>query len=242
MYKGIVISQDESVRQECDAVVKDNGNIELTYLNWLEDLNLLENDYTFLFILINEFNTISISKIKAMNDSYPATSIILYNHSLFIGQLKSLGELSDIHLIIGDERKANLSQSIKQLIKTNWRRLPLAEFNIVQENLSPRIREAIRFIEEHKLDTCTLTIIATHLGLSAGYFSQEFKRETGYTFRGFIQRVLVYYEEHAFLNLNLTAVKMAKLLGYSELSSFSRSFKKRRGVSPVQFLKKARAS
>jgi len=175
-----------------------------------------------------------------MNDTFPATAIILYNHSLFIGRLKSLTEISDTHMVIGEERKSNLNKTLENLIKSHWRRLPLDEFNINENGLSHRIREAIGFVERNKLNVCTLPNIAKHLGLSAGYFSQEFKRETGYTFRGFIQRVLVYYEEHVFVTLNLSALKMAKLLGYSELSSFSRSFKKRRGISPAQFIKKVR--
>lgn len=242
MYKGIVISQDESVQQECADVIRDNGNTTITFLNRLDELKQVENDYTFLFVLINDFNTISVNKMKEINDVFPGTAIILYNHSLFIGQLKSLTEISDTHLVIGEERKSNLLKTLNHLIKTHWRKLPLAEFRIDNNNLSPRIREAIGFVERNKLDVCKLTNISKHLGLSAGYFSQEFKRETGYTFRGFIQRVLVYYEENVFVNLNLSAFKMAKLLGYSELSSFSRSFKKRRGISPAQFLRKAKLS
>lgn len=240
MYKGIVISQDGAVRQECTEVVSENGNISVTYLDRIDELTEIANDYTFLFILINDFKAISVNKIKEMNDTFPATAIILYNHSLFLGQLESLEDITDTHVVIGDERKFNLDKTLKHIINSHWRRLPLKEFNITESRLSPRIREAIAYVERNKLDVCTLPIIAQHVGLSAGYFSQEFKRETGYTFRGFIQRVLVYYEERVFVNLNLSAFKMAKLLGYSELSSFSRSFKKRRGISPAQFIKKSK--
>ncbi len=240
MYKGIIITQDETVRQECVDVVVNNGDISLTYLNRLDELDQVENDYTFLFILINDFSSISVNKIKELNDVFPATAIILYNHSLFLGHLKSMSELSDTRLVIGEERKSNLDKTLDNLIKTHWRRLPLDEFNIDKSKLSPRIRGAIEFVERNKLDVCTLRNISRHFGLSTGYFSQEFKRETAYTFRGFIQRVLVYYEEQVFVNLNLSALKMAKLLGYSELSSFSRSFKKRRGISPAQFIKKVK--
>lgn len=237
MYKGIVISNNSVVRNECERIITDVGGIELTFLEQLENLSDIENDYNFLFILINDFSRMTPTKIKELNNIYPTTNLIFYHHSLLIGQIKNLETLTDIQLIIGDQRQKNLAIIIRQLIDTHWRRLPLAQLKIRESELSPRIRRAIRFIEINKLDACTLTRIASYLGLSPGYFGQEFKRETGYSFRGFIQRALVYYEENVFLKLNLSAIKMAKLLGYSELSSFSRSFKKRRGVSPLQFLK-----
>lgn len=237
MYKSILISDDQSVRDECAQIILELKGIELIKLNHPDELKLIENDYNFLFILINDFKHISLKQIK---DNFPATAIILYNHSLFLGQMKGIENLSDIHVIIGENRLKNLNRTLAQIKNLYWRRLPMEKFGIDRPALSPRMQEAIRYVEENKLDACTLNKIAAHIGISAGYFSQEFKRETGYSFRAFIQRALVYYEEEVFVKLNLSAMKMAKLLGYSELSSFSRSFKKRRGVSPTHFRKKVK--
>lgn len=239
MYKAIIISDNGAVRDECTKIANEANEFELTYINTPDELDRIENDYNYLFILINDLVNISINKLQRINENFPTISIILYNHSLFIGKLKHLIDLPDIHIIIGEHRQEYLKEIILNLIISHWRRIPLELFDIDPTKLSQRILKAIDFIETHKLDASTLVNISEYIGLSPGYFGQEFKKETGYSFRKFIQRVLVYYEESILINMNISVIKMAKLLGYSELSSFSRSFKKRRGVSPRQFIRKS---
>ncbi len=238
MYKSIIVSNDPQVTTECSSLVSEIGNIHLNNLNRLDELEQIENDYNHLFILISDFSNINAKRVRMLRNFFPTVPLILYHRSFFTSSLESISDLSDIHVIIGENRLERLRKTLLQIRDSHWRRLPLEEFNIDRERLSPRMQKAILFIEENKLDSCTLVNIAKYVGLSAGYFSQEFKRETGYSFRAFIQRVLVYYEEEIFPKLDLSAVNMARLLGYSELSSFSRSFKKRQGVSPAAFIKK----
>jgi len=238
MYKSIIVSDDPQVTTECNGLVSEIGNIHLNNLSKIEELEQIENDYNHLFILINDFTNITAKKVRMLRNFFPMVPFILYHRSFYTSSLESISDLSDIHIIIGENRVSKLRETLVQIKNSHWRRLPLDEFGIKREHLSPRIQRAIVFIEENRLDNCTLVNISKYAGLSAGYFSQEFKRETGYSFRSFIQRVLVYYEEEVFPKLNLSAVNMARLLGYSELSSFSRSFKKRQGVSPAAFRKK----
>lgn len=238
MYKSIIVSADPQITTECNVLVSEIGNIRLNSLNKIDELEQIENDYNHLFILINDFTGISAKKVRMLRNDFPTVPLILYYRSFFTSSLESISDLSDIHVIIGENRLEKLREILVQIKNSHWRRLPLGDFKIDREQLSPRIQKAILFIEENKLDSCTLVNISKYVGLSAGYFSQEFKRETGYSFRSFIQRVLVYYEEEIFPRLNLTAANMARLLGYSELSSFSRSFKKRQGISPAAFRKK----
>ncbi len=238
MYKSIIVSDDPQVTTECNGLISEIGNIRLKNLSKIDELERIENDYNHLFILINDFTGISAKKVRMLRNYFPTVPFILYYRSFFTSSLESISDLSDIHVIIGENRLEKLRETLIRIKDSHWRRLPLNDFHIDRESLSPRIQNAILFIEENKLDRCTLVNLSKHVGLSAGYFSQEFKRETGYSFRSFIQRVLVYYEEEIFPKLNLSAVNMARLLGYSELSSFSRSFKKRQGVSPAVFRKK----
>ncbi len=238
MYKSILVSSDPQVTTECSSIVSEIGNIQLSSLNKLDELEQVENDYNHLFILISDFSNLNAKKVRLLRNFFPTVPFILYHRSFFTSSLESINDLSDIHIIIGENRLTRLRETLLKIKDSHWRRLPLEDFNIDRDRLSKRMQRAIHFIEENKLDSCTLVNIAKYAGLSAGYFSQEFKRETGYSFRSFIQRVLVYYEEEIFPKLDLSAVNMARLLGYSELSSFSRSFKKRQGISPAAFIKK----
>jgi AraC-like DNA-binding protein len=118
------------------------------------------------------------------------------------------------------------------LTKSYWKKIPYERYDISYEDLSPRMKKIMNYIETHDLKKCGTAEIANYLGISQGYFSQEFKKETDYTFRDFMQNLLDHYELLIFERLKLSAKATAHILGYSELSSFSRSFKKRKGYPP----------
>jgi YesN/AraC family two-component response regulator len=140
-------------------------------------------------------------------------------------------------MIIGENRKKNLEELIFNLKENFWRKIPYNKLGIKLENLSPRMKNVIQYIETAPIGECNINAISKHLNISAGYFSQEFKRETKKSFRSFMQNVLDYYENIIFSQVNLPAKSISRILGYSELSSFSRSFKKRKGISPTKFRK-----
>ncbi len=236
MQKGIIVSEDQNVRYECQTQL-DPLQVKLVFTDNLDALSEVENDFNFLFVLIHNFHKLSLEKLSALQEVFPAVAIILYNESLISDALTQIGHFNGVHLLIGSDRSAFLQKTVRRIIETHWRKIPLKVIGVNAEALSPRIQKAIQYIEEHRLNECTLINISAYLGLSAGYFTQEFKRETGHSFRKFIQLVLHYYEDRVFPELNISAQNMAKVLGYSELSSFSRSFKRRQGISPGKFKK-----
>jgi len=238
MQKGIIVSKDQNVREECKRLLEPLQGVQLSFADDLYSLVKIENDYNFLFLLIHNFHQLSLEKLIKLQEQFPAVAIILYNDSLISEALTKIGHFNGVHLLIGAQRTTYLQKTIQQIMDNNWRNIPLDTFGIQRENLSHRMQQAIHFIEEHRLNECTLLNLSKHLGISAGYFTQEFKRETGYSFRKFIQRALIYYEEQMFPQLNISTRNMARVLGYSELSSFSRSFKRRQGISPDKFKKK----
>ncbi len=241
MQKGIIVTKDKHIRQECQEQLK-SFPLDLLFVNELDSLRNVENNFKFLFILIHNFHKLSLEILKDMQEMFPAVAIVLYNDSLISDALTRVGHFNGVHLLIGPDRANFLPKTIQQIMETNWRKIPLESIGLQQKRLSPRIRKAIQYIEENRMNDCTLSNVAAHLGISAGYFTQEFKRETGYSFRQFIQMVLHYYEDQVFPELNISAQNMAKILGYSELSSFSRSFKRRQGISPGKFKKKVKIS
>lgn len=237
MYTGLVIINDEKIREECVKIIENTGDIETIIVENIDELDQGKTYFNYLFIIISDLDHDVIKKIADMQFSAPGLSTIFYNHSLNFIELPEIARSSKVKMIIGENRKANLEELLEQIKENFWRRIPYEQLGIDYEELSPRMKRVMQYIESEPISDCNINALSTHLNISAGYFSQEFKRETNKSFRGFMQTVLDYYEKIIFSKVNLPAKNISQILGYSELSSFSRSFKKRKGISPTKFRK-----
>lgn len=241
MFNSIVVSDDDLIKEETAQIISDTGAIKTTFFHSFHQLALDELNLDYLFILLSDFDLGFKEKSEYLKHHMPQTPVIFYNHSLSIENISDVPESAHIRLIVGEKRKHDLRALLNELKENHWRHIPLKTFGIERDSLSPRMLKALDFIESSEIKLCNTVNIAKFLKISPGYFSQEFKRETGVSFRSFMQSVLNYYEETILTNGNLSTKSISHILGYSELSSFSRSFKRRQGLSPTQFRRKMRA-
>lgn len=96
----------------------------------------------------------------------------------------------------------------------------------------PRIKTAIRYITDRYAEPISIREVAETVGLNQVYFGVLFKKETGMTFRDYINTIRLNQAE-AMLRLgkfNITEV--AQKCGFSDVFYFSRLFKKLKGVPP----------
>lgn len=237
MYHCFIVTSDDTIKAECESIISQVGEIQVNHVRTVETIEWNNRFVNCLFILITEINEAVLPLITKIQKNIPDLSIIFYNHSLVLSNLQAVSDSSMFNLIVGENRKVILNQVVRNLKQNYWRKIPFEKFGITYEALSPRLKKALTFVESSNISECNINSIAHHISISPGYFSQEFKRETGQSFRSFMQRLLNYYEEVIFQKINLSTKNISKLLGYSELSSFSRSFKNRKGVSPTEYKK-----
>lgn len=237
MYQGIVVTDDEKIQRECQQVLFTIEDVELNFISDLSEADLHNSISNILFIILSSVSINTISLLTKLQDAIPDLSLIVYNHSLNISNLNDFGTLGLVNIVIGENRQQILDETIQKLKHNYWRRIPFEQFGINYHSLSPRLQKALKYIESADIGECNIASISDFLRISPGYFSQEFKRETGQSFRKFMQSVLNYYEDLILCRVNLPTRKISQMLGYSELSSFSRSFKKRKGISPTKYKK-----
>lgn len=106
---------------------------------------------------------------------------------------------------------------------------------IAKENIA-RLNLAIQFIEENLESKLSLTIIAEKAHFSPFHFHRLFTLIVCETPHNFIQRKRI--EKAAAYLLHQkekTITEIAETVGYQNLSSFSKSFKKFYGLSPLKF-------
>lgn len=97
--------------------------------------------------------------------------------------------------------------------------------------------EAIAYVRERALERLTQADAATRFGLSERHFQRLFQRHTGQTFLDFVQhqRIMTACELLRSTQHKLEAI--AGLVGYRDIQSFNRVFKRIEGATPGQYRK-----
>ncbi len=232
MLKGIIYYTEEKIKNEVDRVLEQVPGLDIHFYTKADQVYQYLRSKTSLFILIAVDDAEAIKELLHLYNRYPQIYFVYYYHTLNIDNFQQSEFNNFSHIVIGENRKQSLIEILAGLTKNYWKKIPYNEIEIKYDLLSPRLKKAMGYIETHDLKDCSIAKISKFLHISQGYFSQEFKRETGFTFRNFMQRLLAYYEMIIFDRLDLSAKTASQILGYSELSSFSRSFKKRKGYPP----------
>lgn len=236
MYRVFADIDESALLEECRSVISEFGEIRLINgIHLTDEINNVPLDA--LFLITNHLSPKAIKKLEVIRKNFPRFPLVFYNNSLMLDeQVRELPQ-KNLFLIVGDERKWHLKQLVRRILNNHWRRLPYEKLGIDFDHLSQRMKNVMQYIETADFQKCDIFHIAEFLNITPSYFSQIFKHETGQSFRDFMQRVLNYYENLLFLEWGLEIKNVSKMLGYSELSSYSRSFKKRKGQSPRAFVK-----
>ena len=237
MYYCLVSTNDKHIDYEIDLLFNQFDNIRTKHFKITDKKDIDESFLNCLIILITEINPEILESIEHINCQAPDIPIVFYNHSLIVSNLAQIGDTSILNIVVGESRKQVLSNLVQSTKNNHWRKIPFEQFSINFEKLSPRLKKAIAYIESAEINKCNINTIASIIQISPGYFSQKFKHETGQSFRTFMQKLLNYYEDLILCRVNISTKYISKFLGYSELSSFSRSFKNRKGISPKEYRK-----
>jgi AraC-like DNA-binding protein len=232
MIEGIIYCNDDNLKNEFIDYFSDNKLIKVTLIsneNDFDNLKLIDSAW-FIIFAVNQI--VDFTVIKKLHKNHPHIYLYYYYPLLSIDNSQYSDYSYFNQLIVGENRTENLTAIFDQMLQSYWKKIPFENLGISYDKLSPRLKRIINYIETHEIKYCSTAKLSEHLDISQGYFSQEFKKETGQTFREFMQKLLAYYEDIIFDQMDLTAKQASVILGYSELSSFSRSFKKRKGYPP----------
>ena len=100
------------------------------------------------------------------------------------------------------------------------------------------VQKTILKIDEDLSAPLTSKLLAEEQGVSLGYLSSVFKKETGKTISEFVCIRRMEYAEHLLNTTNLQVQTIALHCGIMDVQYFSKQFKKYKGKTPSQFRKK----
>lgn len=111
----------------------------------------------------------------------------------------------------------------------------LLRFPVNEQSDSLIVRRAKRFIDDHLLEDITLVKVASAIHASPGYLSRVFMKEIGENFIEYTTRNKLEYAQQLLRETSRKVYEIAADLGYTNPHYFSKLFKDRVGISPVEY-------
>lgn len=97
------------------------------------------------------------------------------------------------------------------------------------------VHTMMQYIHEHYNENLTLKQLATSMHLHQSYVSRSFAEIVGMTFTQYLQYYRIEQAKKKLQSTQLSISDIAEQVGYSNLTYFSRSFKKATNLTPNQF-------
>ncbi|WP_375501797.1 response regulator [uncultured Nostoc sp.] len=101
----------------------------------------------------------------------------------------------------------------------------------------PQLKEVFDFIEAHYHQGITLCDVAVAVGYSPAYLTNRVAKQTGETVNCWIVKRRMAGARFLLQNNDQTVEKIAKALGYQDVSHFSRQFRQHHGLPPQAWRK-----
>ncbi len=119
--------------------------------------------------------------------------------------------------------KQSFTESIKQMLEQRK-----------QADERP-IRLAKQFIQEHYMETITLTDVAQHAGFTPSYLSTVFKQSVGKSFSDYLLDLRIQKAKELLKETDQTIYDIAAAVGYKNAKYFRKLFKKATGIRPSEY-------
>lgn len=103
------------------------------------------------------------------------------------------------------------------------------------EKLTPFVREAKEYIQEHYAENLSIKDVAEKIGISGGYLSTMFNQEMGESFVEHLNSIKI---EHACIYLKQNYFKVYEIaykVGFQDEKYFTKVFKKVKGITPKEY-------
>ncbi len=137
----------------------------------------------------------------------------------------------------GISRIIQLLQILAELAKTSDYKLLAGEFYINHKNefKDKRLNEILKFINKNYRDHVELEKVAEIAHLHPAAFCRFFKEKTGKTLTRFVNDIRISYACKLIIDGNLSISQICFESGFNNLSSFNRSFKHNKKLSPTDY-------
>lgn len=138
---------------------------------------------------------------------------------------KELKEKNDFYI------PAVMSEVI-EILTDLYRKYQFTKREYVKNKNIEMVKSGISYIKKHFYEQPSVDDIANHAGYSKYYFCRCFKEITGYTVNSYINSVKIEHAKELLTTHNQSVSEVSEICGFSDISYFTKIFKKYTGVLP----------
>ncbi|MEK4453614.1 helix-turn-helix domain-containing protein [Paenibacillus sp. FSL L8-0506] len=106
------------------------------------------------------------------------------------------------------------------------------------ESRDPIISFVLDYLDKHYGEDINLNLVADKLNLTPGYLSSIFKEKTNINFSEYLNNLRIERAKELLVNLELRIQDIALQVGYQNVNSFIRMFKRCAGITPGEYRKR----
>ena len=106
-----------------------------------------------------------------------------------------------------------------------------------QQELQQCFNDVYAYIDNHLCDNLALETVAEVACFSKFHFSRLFKEHSGYSFYDYVRMQKIKASTNLLLNPELSITEIALQTGFSNLTTFNRTFKDIKGCTPTEYRK-----
>lgn len=235
----ILVGTDRIIEGKEKIVVQDYKDYFLHTVRELE--NVVENlDYKRISDIIQEWGT-ALSKDKEINGYQIEQSAKALVNSYLLSMQKNNYTLDEDDNLLKDFMKSIencISLGEIQELLSGTLEQSLSEYRHKRAlSGSKPIRDAKEYIRNNLAGNLTIQEVSEYIGYSSAHFSVRFKQECGITFSDYVMESRIEKSKELLKNTRETIESIAAAVGYSDVKSFTKNFKKYTEVKPSQYRK-----
>ena len=102
---------------------------------------------------------------------------------------------------------------------------------------NPTTTKLLNYIHAHYLEDLSLAMISEHFGLTEGYVSKLLKDTANIKFKNYLNHLKIKKAKELLQTGNHKITEVSGMVGYNNVNSFIRVFKKEEGISPGNYKK-----
>lgn len=145
------------------------------------------------------------------------------------------GIIHDLDVLLQMERTEQIQQWLESKIEQFLSYLA----RWTEDKNQSMIAKAIRYMEEHYSQTCTLKDAAESVHLNSNYLSNLFKKATGQSFINYLTQLRMDKAKVMLSNTNMKMFEISQAVGYDDPNYFATVFKQFNGESPSDYRRKS---